>query len=79
MTVFILIVQRIITNDDLLELESGRILIELASSPGGFDPDIAAGCSHVVIDGKGLPGKYAPESAGRAVAESVFSALKAFV
>jgi dipicolinate synthase subunit A len=74
--VFNTVPQRIITNDDLLELEGGRILIELASAPGGFDPDIAKGCSHVVVDGRGLPGKYAPISAGRAVAEFVESFLK---
>lgn len=76
--IFNTVPQRIITNENLLDLESGRILIELASSPGGFDPDIAAACSHTVIDGKGLPGKYAPESAGRAVAESVHAVLKTF-
>ena len=76
--IFNTVPQRIVANEDLLDLESGRIFIELASTPGGFDRDIAVGCSHTVIDGKGLPGKYAPESAGRAVAESVGSALKIF-
>ena len=74
--IFNTVPQRIITNDDLLEISSGRILIELASAPGGFDPEIAVGCSHTVIDGKGLPGKYAPASAGKAVAESILSILK---
>lgn len=73
--IFNTVPQRIITNNDLLELPNGRIFIELASAPGGFDPDIAVGCSHTVIDGKGLPGKYAPASAGKAVAESILSIL----
>ena len=73
--IFNTVPQRIISNDDLLELSGKRILIELASAPGGFDPDIAIGCSHNVINGRGLPGKYAPISAGKAIAETVFSFL----
>lgn len=73
--VFNTVPQRIINNDMLLELPSGRILIELASAPGGFDPEIAQQCSHTVVDGKGLPGRYAPVNAGRAVADTVYSIL----
>lgn len=73
--IFNTVPQRIISNDCLLELKGERTFIELASSPGGFDPEIAKGCSHKVIDGKALPGKYAPKSAGRVLAQSIVSIL----
>ena len=69
--IFNTVPERIISNDMLLELSPGRILVELASLPGGFDPDIAAQCSHTVIYGNALPGKYAPKSAGKAVVKAI--------
>lgn len=73
--VFNTVPERIITNEMLMGFSGKRFFIELASMPGGFDPDIAAQFSHIVIDGRGLPGKYAPISAGRAVAESIIFML----
>jgi len=74
--IFNTVPERIISNNTLLELPEGKIFIELASAPGGFDPDIAKQCSQTVVDGGGLPGKYAPQSAGLAVAEAICSAIK---
>ena len=73
--VFNTVPERIISNETLLELPDRRILIELASSPGGFDAEIAAQCAHMVIDGRALPGKYAPQSAGEILAETVYGIL----
>ena len=73
--IFNTVPERIISNDVLLELSDGKIFIELASAPGGFDPDIAAQCAHIVVDGRALPGKYAPESAGSSIADAVFKFL----
>lgn len=73
--IFNTVPERIITNEALMSFSDKRIFIELASMPGGFDPDIATQFSHTVIDGRGLPGKYAPVSAGIAVAESIASIL----
>ena len=67
---------RIISNEQLLELPDGSVLIELASLPGGFDPEIAEQCGHKVIKAGGVPGKYAPRSAGEAVAESLLTILE---
>lgn len=42
------------------------VLVELASSPGGFAPDIRP-----VLQARGLPGKTAPETAGLAYGQAV--------
>ncbi len=44
----------------------GTLLVELASAPGGIC------CPGKVLDGGGLPGKYAPESAGIAIGDAIF-------
>ena len=74
--VFNTVPERIISDRLLLELKKSVIFIELASKPGGFDPDIALQCSHKVIDGRGMPGRYAPISAGEAVAKTIFDICK---
>lgn len=52
----------------VLELRDpgGTLLVELASAPGGIC------CPGHVLDGGGLPGKYAPESAGIAIGDAIF-------
>ena len=74
--IFNTIPERVISNDVLLALPSKTILIELASLPGGFDPDIATQCEVTFIDGKGLPGKYAPVAAGRILSDTIIQYLK---
>ena len=74
--IFNTVPERIISNELLLSLPSKTVLVELASSPGGFDTDIAIQSEVNVVDGRGLPGKYAPETAGRIVAETVLQYLK---
>ena len=53
----------------LASLPRKTLLIELASAPGGWDPDDAAAVGLRVIYAPGLPGKYAPITAGRLLAE----------
>ena len=67
---------RVITNEQLLGLKGSTLLIELASPPGGFDSEIAEQSGVKVIRGGGLPGKYAPISAGKAVAETLLKIMK---
>ena len=74
--IFNTVPERIISNDVLLALPSKTILIELASLPGGFDPDIATQCEVAFVDGKGLPGKYAPKSAGKILSDTIIQYLK---
>lgn len=74
--IFNTVPERIISEEALLSLDSETMLIELASTPGGFDPDIADQCLSHNINGRGLPGKYAPETAGEILAETLVKYLK---
>ena len=57
------------------DLESTRpdcLLLELASAPGGIE----AGGSRSLIQASGLPGKTAPETAGRLIGETILRLAK---
>ena len=66
---------RIFAPDSLAALR-GALYVELASAPGGCLPQEAeaAGLRHVAAPG--LPGKFAPEAAGRALCRCVCSILE---
>lgn len=55
----------------LSELSSDTLIIDLASAPGGVDPEAAKKYGIRVISALGLPGKYAPMTAGRFVGEAI--------
>ncbi len=73
--IFNTVPERVISPDRLLSMPKSTVLVELASAPGGFDADIAEGCGIKVIKAPGLPGKYAPITAGEAVAKSLLKLL----
>jgi len=50
--------------------------LDLASAPGGFDPEAAAALHLTVTAAPGLPGKTAPEAAAAAVRDAVYSILE---
>lgn len=50
------------------------LLVELASAPGGWDPATVVGDR--AIYAPGLPGVYAPRTAGDIIARAIFSAMK---
>ena len=52
------------------------LLLELASVPGGFDMDAVRDLGTRYVDGRGLPGKYAPQAAGALIADYVMETLK---
>ena len=52
------------------------LLLELASAPGGFDRAAVEALGLQVVNGQGLPGKYAPRAAGERIASYVLDALK---
>ena len=74
--IFNTVPERILSNELLISMPQNTTLIELASAPGGFDPDIAVQCELNFIDGKGLPGKYAPKSAGKILSDTILQYLK---
>ena len=51
------------------------LLLELASAPGGFDRAAAEALGLQMINGQGLPGKYAPRAAGQRIAAFVLDAI----
>ena len=62
---------RILTSDILCEIGSKTFIIDLASVPGGVDICAARTLGSNVLWATSLPGKYAPESAGRLIADSI--------
>ena len=59
----------------LSKVDRNTMLVELASVPGGFDVCAARELGANISWALSLPGKYAPESAGTIIAESVLEIL----
>lgn len=64
------------TESVLSKMNDKPLMIDLASAPGGFDPAAASARGIRVIWALSLPGKYAPESAGEVIAETVLTYLR---
>ena len=58
---------RILTQEVLEGMPAGTLLIELASAPGGWDPSDRIPCRTCYAPG--LPGQYAPRTAGEILAD----------
>ena len=69
----------IFDSDALEKIDKRTLLIELASTPGGFDVLAAKRLHSNVLWAASLPGKYAPESAGELICDCVRSILKSEV
>ncbi|MCD7847523.1 MAG: hypothetical protein LUG49_05805 [Oscillospiraceae bacterium] len=67
---------RVFGEKELAHVKKGSFILELASKPYGIDFDKAREMGIPAILASGVPGKYTPEEAGRALAESVFRRLK---
>ena len=59
----------------LSHLTKGKIIIELASAPGGVDRECAAHYGVKVIHAPSLPGKYAPKTAAEIIARAILPLL----
>ena len=59
----------------LKRLKKQCVLLELASAPGGFDPEAAEAQGLEVITASGLPGIYAPESAAELIRDSIYAII----
>ena len=64
---------RVLTDAQLQLLPKDALLFELASKPGGFHSALEP---LTVISCGGLPGKYAPQSAANAIAETIYHRLE---
>ncbi len=67
---------RVFGEKELTHVKMGAFILELASAPYGIDFDKAREMGIPAILASGVPGKYTPEEAGRALAESVLRHLK---
>jgi len=66
---------RILDGDILKEIGNKTFIIDLASLPGGVDICAAKEQGNNVLWATSLPGKYAPESAGRLIADWIENVL----
>lgn len=62
----------VLSGDRLRCLPEGSLILELASLPGGVDPEHARAMGHRVVIARGLPGKMAPLSAAAAIADTIY-------
>lgn len=67
---------RILKEEQLNRFKKGAILIELASSPGGYDPEEAAAMGLISIGGQGLPGRFSPKTAARLIGETILKEME---
>lgn len=63
------------TENVLSELQKDTLIVDLASAPGGVDPEAAEKYGINVIPALSLPGKYAPISAGELIGEYITELL----
>ncbi len=56
-------------------LPKGALLMELASAPGGFDPELAVAHHLKVCYAPGLPGQYAPETAAKIIGDYILKEM----
>ena len=66
----------VLKREELELMKDNTILIDLASAPGGVDPEAAKEWGIEVKKALGLPGKFAPKTAGTIVYETVLHILK---
>ena len=67
---------RIFEKNILKRMRKESLLMELASAPFGLDFAEAESLGVRTLLASGLPGKYFPETAGYAVADTVLNALR---
>ena len=67
----------LLTREVLAHTDTGVLIIDLASAPGGVDREAAEQRGIRVIWALALPGKTAPISSGRIISEGIFGILQA--
>lgn len=69
--VFNTVPHMIFTEKELKALKKDAVLIDLASFPGGVDTLMAGALGLQVVDGKGIPQRYAKKTAGYLIGEAI--------
>lgn len=65
----------VVTRTHLESLDPSCFLFDIASAPGGFEPDAVSRLNMTLITCPGIPGKTSPQSAGYAIGEAALSYL----
>ena len=65
----------VISRQVLDELAPETLIIDLASEPGGTDFDYASKLGITVVHALGIPGKFAPRTAGEILKSTILSML----
>lgn len=73
--VFNTVPQQIFTKEVLQALPEALLLVDLASTPGGFESAALAALGRRVIFALSLPGKYAPLTAGEIIADTILKKI----
>ena len=67
----------VLGRDVLLGMDPETLLVDLASAPGGASPEVIRDCAERrglrYLRAPSLPGRYAPDEAGRILAESILA------
>lgn len=66
---------QVLPEERLAMLPKDALLMELASAPGGFDPELAIEHHLRVCYAPGIPGKYSPESAAAFIGEYILKEM----
>lgn len=66
----------VLNREQLSRLKKDCIVLELASSPGGFSREDCKALSIKEISAPGLPGRFSPKTAGILYGESILKCLK---
>ena len=74
--IFNTVPSRILTQDILRTLSPKTLIIDIASLPGGVDFESAGALGLKTIHALGIPGKYAPKTAGEVLKDTVLSLLR---
>ncbi len=76
--VFNTVPAKVLHYDALQRFPEGALLMELASAPGGFDPNTAEGFGLQVLNAPALPGRFAPESAAGCIGEFIIKEMERY-
>lgn len=66
---------QVLKEERLAMFPKDTLLIELASAPGGFDPEVAVAHHIKVCYAPGLPGKYCPETAAKIIGDYILKEM----
>ena len=67
---------QVLGQEELEDLNSGCLILDLASKPGGVDLGAAGALGLTVIWALSLPGKVAPVTAGAAIRDTIYNMLR---